>query len=1511
MPLEKAGRADKLGNRYEIHWTIFQMLNVLDEKIYSVTLEALGDDEKGTDLLIVNKDNIKEYQQCKARNASSDKWDFGTLNSKGIFKNWKYQLDRGQDRNVSLISPISCTFLVDLNNRANNTNGIPSIFYNEQILKCSKDFQNFYKNYCHAMNLNVETDNEILKSIDYLQRTFYKQWSEHEIKEWINQKICYLFSTDVSTVYDALTSIVINDSILGQELTAEKLYAILGEKEIQFRSIGIDHRIKPRFNELNEEYNAMFFPLSDGFVRRPETKKCIKMINSGESLIISGKAGYGKSGCTQEIIDYCKKENIPYIAIKLDKHVPTKTSEIWSSNLGLPEPIPHCLHKISTNEKAVIILDQLDALRWTQANSSEAITVCMEIIRQVRYLNQERENKISIIFVCRTYDLENDNNIKTLFQKNEAEKDIWKRVLIDSFDNQTVKYIVGKKYESLGIKSKELLSIPSNLYIWQQLDDEINYDDCSTTSHLIRKWYEQIKRKSLEGGVSETNIESLIEQITNMMDSMGRLYIPVNILRCEVATLDYLKSSGMLNVADNKVSFIHQSFIDYFISAKMMSDYYAGKDILNIIGDKNKQTPARRYQIQMLMQEIQSYSNEDFLNFGNKLLESNEVRYYVKYIFYELLSQIEKPDHHIEGYILSHIDDEKIVNTIVHARKNYISILRENNILDEWYGCESKRATVINLLKSINPNYDDYDVIFMRKYALNSEGEARMFSSCFWHDINSDSDSMFELRMCLYEKYPIVAKNAVIDLKKMLTNCEMRAIRLISLWMEQKNRIKEENLYSYEENLLHTDDTISISHGNDVLDELLKYIPLNIDSYFGDWSSKYFGKKNLERTCVEIIKKANIAVIKNNPQDFLRRYETYWNESELVDVFNEIVLDGFYYLPKKYSNQIMCYLIKTSKHNLIDETSGNSNKLTLLKRVLEKHTNYCNKEMLDLFITQVMQYKPLNMVEMYKQRIEQNKTKKYSPVYWTFWGDFQYEVLQSIAKNRLSYEAQSLLSQLKRRFTKLNSIYENGEGSHSGGVSSPVSGKDIGINQWVQIISNTKLNNRNRNKWIEVKGGFLESSIQMFASDFTNQVMKYPANMISIVIENKSIVLDAYINALFSGVARSELLNTLDKDLLMKMFVNFPYDLQSSRADSLCDIVSKRSDIDWPNEIYSAIIDIALNHANPDIEVPNVKKLDDKEVMPCEIIQSNAYNCVRGDASSAIGSLLWANKSLFDIFKDTIKKLSEDENIVIRYASLWPLFSAFNIDKEWASNLIIKVYESDSRLCCFHDTRHMFHIFPTQYKDRIYKIIRNCFISNEDNLIRVGAYSLLEMYFIHGAFEDVISNIEAMNKKQAQYILEMVITYFNIDKYNNHSKELILEFATKKEELGNAISRIFYDDYVDISRDKDFLLQLVKTKAGKKIISAFISYLEKSDTSIIEFADIILILCKNILDNSIEELEDIWGVEDKLSKLIINLYDEALSTDESTTFQCMELWDIMFEKQIGSIRNFSKELMDR
>ncbi|WP_102400290.1 hypothetical protein [Haloimpatiens massiliensis] len=201
--------------------------------------------------------------------------------------------------------------------------------------------------------------------------------------------------------------------IIESDKNIEEIEAILNNSlaYMSSRIIPLRGKIVTKMNELNEEYKKVFSPVSGQLLPRSEFEFCIDNIKDGKSIIIHGKAGIGKSGCTQAIVSFCEKNIIPYVAIKLDKRVPSGCAEKWGMDLGLPDSIAHTLNGIAKNENAVIILDQLDALRWTQSHSRDALIVCSEIIQQVKELNQARNKKISMVLVCRTYDLENDNNI--------------------------------------------------------------------------------------------------------------------------------------------------------------------------------------------------------------------------------------------------------------------------------------------------------------------------------------------------------------------------------------------------------------------------------------------------------------------------------------------------------------------------------------------------------------------------------------------------------------------------------------------------------------------------------------------------------------------------------------------------------------------------------------------------------------------------------------------------------------------------------------------------------------------------------------------------------------------------------------------------------------------------------------------------------------------------------------------------------------------------------------------
>jgi hypothetical protein len=1061
----------------------------------------------------------------------------------------------------------------------------------------------------------------------------------------------------------------------------------------RYKNLALDERIMPRLKELNHEYKTAFIPLDNGFIKRKEFSICREAIDSGNSLIIHGKAGRGKSGCTVDIINYCEENAIPYLAIKLDKRIPSMTAEKWGGDLGLPTSITHCIHSVSINERAVIILDQLDALRWTLAHSRDALLVCAQIINQVERLNIERKNKISVVFVCRTYDLENDNNIRSLFKKVDSKEEViqWDKVQVNELDEELVKGIVGKRYEQLTSKLKEILRIPSNLYIWQQLDPSKVYAECSTASHLVSEWWGQLSDKCFEFGLREDNLNQIKEKMVTLLEKLSRIFIPLSLLNENKSSLEFLSSNAFLVIQDNKVSFAHQSILDCFLAEKMLKRYYDGEDIVDIIGTKEKQTPGKRYQVQMFMQNLSEFDSQDFINAGKEMFEVKQIRYFVKFVFLEVLNQIDNPDENIQNFIVNNCENKiynnHLINNVIFSRPKYIGLLRKYGILDKWLNNPSKKDIVLKLLVSMSPNYDADDIAFIEKYAFNSQEDDNKLSKCFMNDINQDTDELFELRMKFYNRYPQMA-DMYLDFKSMLKNCEIRTIRLLAFLLENKIKSKGRKFYNYEEEFLYEDSEILINNGEEVLNLLLPYVPTETEEslLYSDWSGRYFHKRGLERACIQIIKKANAAIIAQQPEKFFDRYKEFMEKGN--DLFNEIILDGLYRLPERYSDIVINYLCRDLNSNIFDKTSGNGDELFLAKQILGKHSKYCSENILNTLEECVLSHISPQAKDRYRRRIDYNREKNGDTVYWSFWGDFQKEILEVLPYDRLSDQAKDLIRTLRRKFPNGTTLYKHSNG-FGGWVSSPVAGKKLNNKKWLEIVTNTKINHRSHSRWKEAPGGIIDNSIEEFARSFSDAVSEEPERMINLVLSYQDKVLDVYVDSLFSGVAYSKALDNVPVELLETMILNYPYDYISYRANYICSIIRNRKNVKWSQEILDILKDIAINHKNPEFGKPNVTNNEDKEMRSFDMLQSNAINCVRGNAAQAIAELLWNDSSLFKQFKDTIEKLALDENPAVKLASLFALWPSYNIERDWASEIILIQYEQDYRLAGFHDTKNM------------------------------------------------------------------------------------------------------------------------------------------------------------------------------------------------------------------------------
>ena len=1119
-----------------------------------------------------------------------------------------------------------------------------------------------------------------------------------------------------------------------------------------------DEKLISQIKNLNNEYKKLFSSLKAGLIERKETYDCIEKIKKDNSIIIHGKAGYGKSGCTMGIINYCEEKEIEYIAIKLDKRIPNGNLSDWSKKLGFPLTIPEAINQISSDKKAVIILDQLDAIRWTESNSYEAISICTELINKVKKLNIDREQKISIIFVCRTYDLENDNNIKFLFNQNNENELKWKKIEVEKLTKEDTKELVGEKYLNFIPKLKDLLRIPSNLYIWEHLDfkkDEIQHN-ITTTKDLIKKWFEQLQDKAMESRFIKTEkIEEVKNILINDLEKSGKLYSQERKFDSVKEGLKYLNSAGMLNIQEDKVSFFHQSIFDYFISELMIEKFEEGLDIVEIIGDKDKQTPNRRYQIQMFLQTLLEENSEEFLDFGEKLLDNDGVRYYIKNLFYEILGQVSKEeiDEVISEYIIENCEREDIFNEIIYGRKQYISILRDNQVLDKWFNNNlSEKEKVFKLLQSqiyFYNNFDIKDFEFIQKCSFkNLEDDKKIIEIIQKGKIYNEIDEVFNLRIKFYEKYPKWI-DRYIDIRE-IPKKEERMIIFLELCLSKKREMGIQILDEHQiQNIFEYFTQNEIKNEEFIFEKLLEKVPgykyEDIKYKNCDWNGSN-NKYTIERLCLELLKRASIKLVLNNDFDkFYSYYKKYIGKDFVL--FNEIILHCFEVADVKYSDKIIKYICENFEENKIfDITSDSNDKLKVLKNIIKKHSKSCNEELYLKLENKIYYYCDPDYkicLEYYKE----NRSKAKINCNIKINGRLQKELFPYLPLNRKCKKIKDLEQVLERKFLndKVTMINKRNH-FHGGTVVSPIKSKEIGEKQWLKILTNKKLYDKKTQK--KVEEGFIKSSLEMYTIEFSKAVSRNPQKMIDLVIKNKKDVLKEFIESLFDGVSRSEYLNKLSQKELEKLFLEFPCDYKSRRAIYFCDIIRERSDFKWSNKILEHLKDIVVNHNDfKSREFPEKENINN--IAPDSILL-NSINGLSGSWTGAVSQILRNTPELFYEFKGFIEKVIQNENIIINFSVFQILNITCNIEKEWTLEKLINLYEKYIRLINRHYLPVMDKLYYSKYKERFLKIIEKCYNSQYKDLIEIGGIYIVNSYLIYGDFKDKIEKIYLIDGEKAE-----------------------------------------------------------------------------------------------------------------------------------------------------------------
>lgn len=378
--------------------------------------------------------------------------------------------------------------------------------------------------------------------------------------------------------------------------------------------------IERRISIMKRAFNSVecgFYGINNSYIEREEVGKIAEWINKplnsekANVALLVGEAGCGKSVIMKQLISHLNKEGITYLAIKADMDDPT------TFNM---DAISECLgHILSYTEKAVILIDQIDALSQALVNDRTALNNYVNLIKEYA---QYAVKDVRIIVSCRKFDLEYDPVLNSL-QRGIGNK----HFLLGKLTEEDVKNVLTKLNVDFTYDAKmiEVLRTPQNLDIYCRI-----YASDGTCRNYVSQidLYESLwdvvvynnpqKKKRI---VSSKDLERVIYELVFHMYDNKTLNPILNIHANNQREIKYLASEGVIYKNKNRIKFFHQSFYDFALAR--YSVFQKKSVVVDLL--KGHQGLFIRSQIKFIVDYLR-YADSDLYRTDLKLLLSSTTR---------------------------------------------------------------------------------------------------------------------------------------------------------------------------------------------------------------------------------------------------------------------------------------------------------------------------------------------------------------------------------------------------------------------------------------------------------------------------------------------------------------------------------------------------------------------------------------------------------------------------------------------------------------------------------------------------------------------------------------------------------------------------------------------------------------------------------------------------------------------------------------------------------------------
>ena len=667
------GPADKFGNLYEGLWTVARLLDVMDEKYYSIRLEEPGPLGEGFEFWVKNA-QVVEYHQVK----SSGPWTISGLARKGVLRNFANNLREPVVRCV-FISGDKARQLADLADRAKNSaswgefSQTPS--FTQEI---EKSFGQYLK---HLPELSQ------IEAYQQLRRIQVGTVSESILRNIARDRAFALVDGDADNVVDVLAEFALEAGAHNRELTGVDLWNHLFSRGFRRRSWDRDPHVLAAVEEVNRRYvDSLRSQTIKGRVLHRDEVDAINALFSARGgkagVLVTGEAGVGKSGVMFQVVDGLVAAGVPVVAFGVDWLEPTRLPENVGEQIGLPGSPARVLAAVAQGRGCVLVIDQLDAVSLASGRNANLFECINEILSQAQAFPN-----MAILMACRRFDLENDWRFRQL----TAPDGVAEPVTVSRLSEETVRSVVsdlGIDTELLRQRQVDLLSVPLHLKLLCDLPLEggggfLNFESAQDLYERFWRHKEQALRERL-GRPPQWG--KVINILCGHMHDSQTLSVPEVVVDQWIYDADAMLSENVLVRNRNRLSFFHEGFFDYSYARGFSS---RNETLLELL-TRDEQALFRRTQVRQILLYLREVERDRYLRDIEEVLLSDDVRFHIKQVIFGLLADLSEPTEEEWG-ILSSFDLEDLRNpssrqvwALLRGASPWFRLVDSLGLVQEW-----------------------------------------------------------------------------------------------------------------------------------------------------------------------------------------------------------------------------------------------------------------------------------------------------------------------------------------------------------------------------------------------------------------------------------------------------------------------------------------------------------------------------------------------------------------------------------------------------------------------------------------------------------------------------------------------------------------------------------------------------------------------------------------------------------------------------------------------------------